>query len=157
MKITKTSLKKIIREEIEKVLYKEEAPFNPATGEPQTKKGEQLCAQNKPEGCFEKYIKPLVDKKLKFSPIGGTPVPELIELANKAGVLGGERGQSSQDPALDYMKNEFEKMRAEIEKGRKEDAKALAAHDKEAAALEKANAQYLKQLGIITKSVAKGE
>ena len=55
------------------------SPFDPATGEPQNERGEQLCAKN-PE-CYEKWIKPVTASK--FSTRTGQPSANLHALAQQ--------------------------------------------------------------------------
>ena len=55
--------------------------FDTGTGEPLTKKGEQLCAKD--PGCYRKHIKPVIGKK--FSTRTGQPSAALAAIAQKAG------------------------------------------------------------------------
>ncbi len=55
--------------------------FDTGTGEPLTKKGEQLCAKD--PGCYRKHIKPVIGKK--FSTRTGQPSATLAAIAQKAG------------------------------------------------------------------------
>ena len=55
--------------------------FDTGTGEPLTKKGEQLCAKD--PGCYRKHIKPVIGQK--FSTRTGQPSATLAAIAQKAG------------------------------------------------------------------------
>ena len=57
--------------------------FDGDSGEPLTKKGEQICAKN--PGCFDKFIKPYIDSggATGFSGETGQPLKDLIAIANQ--------------------------------------------------------------------------
>jgi len=55
--------------------------FDGVTGQPLTKKGEQICAGN--PGCFEKFIKPQAEAGAKFSGYTGQLMKDLIAIAQQ--------------------------------------------------------------------------
>lgn len=55
--------------------------FDGDSGQPLTKKGEQICAGN--PGCFEKFIKPEVDAGARFSGETGQLMKDLVAIAQQ--------------------------------------------------------------------------
>ena len=91
MKLTKSKLKQIIKEEMQNFLI--EQHFDNATGQPLSKAGEQMCADGKPPGCAEKWLIPILDAGDTFSPATGQKLIDLFP----AGVIGSSSKEAKFD------------------------------------------------------------
>jgi len=107
MKLAKSKLKQLIREELQTVLF--EANFDSSTGEPTTEKGKAICAKN--AACKEKWLKG--EKKT-----AGDPALAALLKAKKTGASAADillDKYKSPDDMPSHIRTAYDKIRASEE------------------------------------------